>query len=77
MARRIAQVPPFALQMMKRSVNAVYDAQGFSKGQQDHLMLRMIEMLTPDVPEREMRTKVRMEQGMRAFLEARDGPFRT
>lgn len=77
MARRIAQVPPFALQMMKRSVNAVYDAQGFSKGQQDHLMLRMIEMLTPDVPEREMLTKVRMEQGMRAFLEARDGPFRT
>lgn len=76
MARRIAQMPPFALQMMKRSVNAVYDAQGFTKGRDDHLMLRMVEMLTPDVPEREMLGKIRQEQGMRAFLDARDGPFR-
>ncbi len=76
MARRIAQVPPFALQMMKRSVTAVYNAQGFEKAQRDHLMIRMIEGLVPDVPEREYLGKVRMEQGMRAFLEARDGPFR-
>ncbi len=76
MARRIAQVPPFALQMMKRSITAVYDAQGFGKGLDDHLMLRMIESLTPDVPEREHLGKVRVEQGMRAFLDARDGPFR-
>ncbi len=76
MARRIAQVPPFALQMMKRSISAVYNAQGFEKGQNDHLMLRMIESLVPDVPEREHLGKVRQEQGMRAFLEARDGPFR-
>ena len=76
MARRIAQVPPFALQMMKRSITAVYDAQGFGKGLNDHLMLRMIEGLTPDVPEREHLGTVRMEQGMRAFLDARDGPFR-
>ena len=39
-------------------------------------MLRMIEGLTPDVPEKEMLAKVRQEQGMRAFLDARDGPFR-
>ena len=76
MARRIAQAPPFALQMMKRSITAVYNAQGFEKGQNDHLMLRMIEGLTPDVPEREHLGRVRMEQGMRAFLEARDGPYR-
>ena len=76
MARRIANVPPFALQMMKRSITAVYDAQGFEKGLNDHLMLRMIEGLTPDVPEREELGRVRMEQGMRAFLDARDGPFR-
>ena len=76
MARRIAQVPPFALQMMKRSITAVYDAQGFGKGLDDHLMLRMIETLVPDVPERDYLGKVRQEQGMRAFLDARDGPFR-
>ena len=75
-ARRMALVPPFALQMMKRSINAVYDAAGFSDGQREHLMLRMIESLTPDVPEREMLGKTRQEQGMRAFLDARDGPFR-
>ena len=76
MAKRIAQNPPFALQMMKRSINAVYEAQGFTEGRDDHLMLRMIEGLTPDVPEKEMLAKVRQEQGMRAFLDARDGPFR-
>jgi len=75
-ARRMALVPPFALQMMKRSINAVYDAAGFADGQREHLMLRMIEGLTPDVPEREMLMKTRQEQGMRAFLDARDGPFR-
>ena len=75
-AKRIAQNPPFALQMMKRSINAVYEAQGFTEGRDDHLMLRMIEGLTPDVPEKEMLAKVRQEQGMRAFLDARDGPFR-
>ncbi len=76
MAKRIAQNPPFALQMMKRSINAVYEAQGFTEGRDDHLMLRMIEGLTPEVPEKEMLAKVRQEQGMRAFLDARDGPFR-
>jgi enoyl-CoA hydratase/carnithine racemase len=76
LAQRLAKVPPFALQMMKRSITATYDAQGFTEAQKDHLMLRMIEGLTPDVPERERLSKVRMEQGMRAFLEARDGPFR-
>jgi hypothetical protein len=39
-------------------------------------MLRMIEGLTPDVPEKEMLAKIRQEEGMRAFLDARDGPFR-
>ncbi|MBI2885706.1 MAG: enoyl-CoA hydratase/isomerase family protein [Chloroflexi bacterium] len=75
-AQRIAQVPPFAVQMMKRSILQDYDRMGFSEAVEGHLMLRMIEGLVPGVEEREHLGQVRQNQGMRAFLEARDGPFR-
>ena len=39
-------------------------------------MLRMMEMMTPDVPEKEALNQIREEQGLKMFLEARDGPFR-
>jgi hypothetical protein len=41
-----------------------------------HLMLRMIEGMTPNVPEKEALRAIREEQGLKAFLEARDKPFR-
>ncbi len=75
-AERIAKVPPFAAQMMKRSIRAVYDRMGMAAGFDEHLMLRMIEMIAPNVPEKDALSEIRMEQGLRAFLEARDGPFR-
>ena len=75
-AARIAMVPPFATQTMKRSIKATYDKMGFSEAFEHHLMLRMIESMTPNIPEREALNAIRDAEGLKSFLEARDGPFR-
>jgi len=74
-AERVAQVPPFAAQHMKRSIHQVYDKQGFTEAFEHHLVMRMVEGLVPGVPEKEQLSRIRDEKGLRAFLEARDGPF--
>ncbi len=75
-AERIAKVPPYATQMMKRSIKSAYDKMGFTEAFEHHLMLRMIENTASHVPERQALDIIRQEQGLKAFLEARDGPFR-
>ena len=75
-AQRIAKVPPFAVQMMKRSIKGTYDRMGFTEAFEHHLMLRMIEGMSSDVPEKEALNEIREDQGLQSFLEARDGPFR-
>jgi enoyl-CoA hydratase/carnithine racemase len=75
-ASRIANVPPYAVQMMKRSIKGTYEKMGFSEAFEHHLMIRMIEAMAPDVPEKEALEAIKQEHGMRAFLEARDAPFR-
>jgi hypothetical protein len=40
-------------------------------------MLRMIEGMTPHVPEKEALRAIREEHGLKSFLEARDKPFRS
>ena len=74
-ARRIASVPPYAAQMMKRSIKGAYENMGFTSAFENHLMIRMIEGMADDVPEKEALRAIREEQGMRAFLQARDAPF--
>ncbi|MBI4640988.1 MAG: enoyl-CoA hydratase/isomerase family protein [Candidatus Tectomicrobia bacterium] len=75
-AERIAKVPPFAVQIMKKSIKQAYDKMGFSESVEHHLVIRMAEQLVPGVPEKDQLGQIRQSQGMRAFLEARDGPFR-
>lgn len=75
-AERIAKVPPYATQMMKRSIKGTYDKMGFSEAFEQHLMIRMIEIGAPNVPEKLAFDEIRAEHGMRVFLEARDAPFR-
>ena len=75
-AARIAIVPPYAAQTMKRSIKGTYEKMGFSEAFEHHLMLRMMESSAADVPEKEALGTIRQEKGLRAFLEARDGPFR-
>ena len=74
-AERIAKVPPYAVQTMKRSIKGTYDKMGFSEAFEHHLMLRMVEGMAQGVPEKEALDAIRQEHGLRAFLEARDGPF--
>jgi enoyl-CoA hydratase len=74
-AERLAQVPPFAAQHMKRSIHQTYDKMGFTEAFEHHLVMRMVEGLVPGVPEKEQLNKIRDEHGLRAFLEARDRPF--
>jgi len=74
-ARRIASVPPYAAQMMKRSIKGVYENMGFTDSFESHLMVRMVEGMADDVPEKEALKAIREEQGMRAFLQARDAAF--
>ncbi|MFN8557852.1 MAG: enoyl-CoA hydratase/isomerase family protein [Dehalococcoidia bacterium] len=74
-AQRIAMVPPFAAQIMKRSIQQVYDKMGFTEAFQHHLVMRMAEGLVPGVPEKDALNKIREERGLKAFLEERDGPF--
>ena len=74
-ASRIANVPPYAVQMMKRSIKGTYEKMGFSEAFEHHLMIRMIEAMQPGVPEKDALEEIKQEHGMRAFLEARDAPF--
>lgn len=74
-AERIANVPPYAAQMMKRSIKASYDKMGFTESFDHHLMLRMMEITAPNVPEKEALEDIRQEFGLKAMLDARDGPF--
>jgi enoyl-CoA hydratase/carnithine racemase len=74
-AQRLAMVPPFAAQIMKRSIQQTYDKMGFTEAFQHHLVIRMAEGLVPGVPEKDNLNKIRDDKGLRAFLEARDNPF--
>jgi enoyl-CoA hydratase/carnithine racemase len=78
-AGRIAKVPPFAVLYNKKMINAMYDAMGFRAAMDWGHKLEVISHLR--IPEAENADGVRLEQqrrdgGVKAFLEARDGPFR-
>ncbi|HEX6512238.1 MAG TPA: enoyl-CoA hydratase/isomerase family protein [Chloroflexota bacterium] len=79
LAGRMAKVPPFAVHYNKLLINAMYDAIGFRQAMDYG---HKIETLCHSrIPEAESVDGVNLEQirreaGVKAFLEARDGPFR-
>ncbi len=79
LAGRMAKVPPFAVRYNKQLINAMYDAMGF-RSAMDYG--HKIETLCHSrISEAENVDGVNLEQlrreaGVKAFLEARDGPFR-
>ena len=74
-ASRLALVPPWGLQMKKRSLRAAYDAMGFSTAIRQHALSDTL-VIGGDFPEQRALQEILEKEGMRAFLEARDGPFR-
>jgi len=74
-AERLAMVPPFALQMKKRSLRAAYEAMGFSATIRQHALADTL-VIGSNIPEQRRLLDILATHGMRAFLDARDGPFK-
>lgn len=74
-AARIAKVPAYSLQMTKRSLRAAYDVIGLSSVVRQHGLADTL-VIGADFPEQKALLEILVQQGMRAFLDARDGPFK-
>ena len=75
LAERLAKVPPYALQMKKRSLRAAYDLMGASAAVRQHALADTL-VIGANTPDQKRLLDILAKEGMRAFLEARDGPFR-
>lgn len=76
MARRIAMVPPYAVEMTKESLRRTYEIMGFRNALQAHRYIDTMVLGGGNIPEKD-RFFALMESGdMRAFLAERDGPFK-
>jgi enoyl-CoA hydratase/carnithine racemase len=76
MARRISMVPPYAVRMTKDSLRRAYETMGFMNAQYLHKANDTLVLGSVGIPEKD-RLFGLMESGdMKAFLEARDGPFK-
>jgi enoyl-CoA hydratase/carnithine racemase len=76
MARRIAMVPPYAVEMTKESLRRTYESMGFRNALQSHRYIDSLVLGASGIPEKD-RLFGLMESGdMKSFLEARDGPFK-
>ena len=74
-ATRLALAPAWAVQMKKRSLRAAYEAMGFGAAIRQHGLADTL-VIGGDFPEQRALLEILEKQGLRAFLEARDGPFR-
>lgn len=74
-ASRLALVPPWGLQMKKRSLRAAYDAMGFTTAIRQHGLADTL-VIGGDFPEQRALLEILEKEGMRGFLEARDRPFK-
>lgn len=75
LAQRVAKVPAYPLEMTKRSLRHIYDAMGFHHAMRQHGLADGL-VLGADLPDKRRLMDIMVQQGLRAFLEARDGPFR-
>lgn len=76
MAERIANAPLLTLRTVKRSIRMMLDAQGFAAVQAGHRFADTLVIDSTGLPERVRLQQIRREGGFKAFLEARDAPYR-
>lgn len=76
MGERLAHIPREALDLKKRSLRAAYDLMGLRAATERHALADSIILGAGLEGPRKLQDILR-DHGMRAFLEARDGPFRT
>lgn len=72
---RLALVPRDALEMKKRSLRAAYDLMGLTNAVDRHALADTL-MIGADLPEQRRLMDILEQEGMKAFIEARDGPFK-
>jgi enoyl-CoA hydratase/carnithine racemase len=76
-ARMIAHLPPVAAQTVKRMVNGIYEQQGIHQALGNGALLATIVANLPSAERgSEELDRIRAEQGLKAYLQARDAPFR-
>lgn len=75
-ARRIAQAPAYPVQITKRSIKSAYEMMGFKNTMELHRANDALVIDASQIEEKRKLMSVLMENGLRAFLELRDGPFR-
>lgn len=74
-AGRIANAPDFALRLAKRAVRLTMDIQGFHSAQSAHRWVDTYLLDSRGVTEKEALMSTLADDGMRAFLAARDTPY--
>lgn len=74
LGERLSLVPREALELKKRSLKAAYDSMGLRAATERHALSDTL-MIGADLPWQRALQKALNDGGMRAFLEARDGPF--
>ncbi|MBI3978258.1 MAG: enoyl-CoA hydratase/isomerase family protein [Chloroflexi bacterium] len=77
MARRIALVPPYAVQMTKESIRRTYEIMGFLSALQLHKANDALVIGAAGIPEKDRFFELMAAGDMKAFLEHRDGPFKS
>ncbi len=75
-AERLAKVPADFVQLTKRSLRASYDLMGLENAMRQHALADTL-AIGAHTPEQQKLLDILAKQGMRAFLTARDGPFRS
>lgn len=75
LARRVAHAPGYALTLAKRAVRLTLDIQGFHSAQSAHRWVDTYLLDSRGVTEKETLMKTLADDGMRAFLSARDTPY--
>lgn len=73
LAQRIAQMPPFALRLVKHSLNRTMDIMGFRNALNAHFDVHQVAHLTDEMQDRLERP--RREKDFKKFLAERDRPF--
>ena len=74
-ARRIAQVPAYAVQLTKRSIKSAYEMMGFKNAMELHRANDALVIDASQIEEKKKLMGTLMEKGFKAFLELRDEPF--
>ena len=79
-AARLAMIPPLALKFNKRSIDGSMDMAGLRNSlEYAHLAAAICHTLQyeAETPDGRNLEQIRSEHGLHAFIDARDGPFRT